>query len=103
MPVLFIPVWAWLNAVILIAAGAFVWGKLSAEIRAQARGHAHRRGERVAARSADRKLKTGARRNTASPFPLLAVRRRLEPGAKPQHCRRGAAGAIAARVGLQEK
>ncbi len=31
MPALFIPVWAWLNAVILIAAGAFVWGKLSAE------------------------------------------------------------------------
>jgi hypothetical protein len=31
MPVLLIPVWAWLNAVVLIAAGAFVWGKLSAE------------------------------------------------------------------------
>ncbi len=31
MPVLFIPVWAWINAVVLIAAGAFVWGKLSGE------------------------------------------------------------------------
>ncbi|MBX9758098.1 MAG: hypothetical protein K2Y29_04920 [Beijerinckiaceae bacterium] len=31
MPVLLIPVWAWLNAVVLIAAGAFVWGKLSSE------------------------------------------------------------------------
>jgi hypothetical protein len=31
MPVLIIPVWAWINAVVLIAAGAFVWGKLSGE------------------------------------------------------------------------
>jgi hypothetical protein len=31
MPVLLIPVWAWINAVVLIAAGAFVWGKLSGE------------------------------------------------------------------------
>lgn len=31
MPANFIPVWAWINAVVLIAAGAFVWGKLSGE------------------------------------------------------------------------